>query len=116
MSSVIVRLALAFVVLSLAACGAALPSERRIDLAVTAAGYAPARLEARVGEQVFIRLQNRDGVAHSLTVELPAGPRTVSAEARVDAVLSFPAGEAGTFRFYCAVPGHNEEGELLITQ
>lgn len=113
MSSLIVRFALVVAVLSLAACGE-LPPERRLDLVVDAAGYAPARLEATVGEQVFIRFQNRDGVAHSLTVELPAGQRTVAAEDGVDAVLSFPAAEAGTFRLYCLVPGHGEQGELVI--
>ncbi len=115
MSRLISRFALALAVLGLAACGQ-LPPERRLELAVTAAGYAPARLEARVGEQVFIRFQNRDDIAHSLTVALPAGQRTVSAEPRVDAVLSFPAAEAGTFRYFCVVPGHSEEGELVITE
>lgn len=116
MSTQILRLALALALLALAACGGPLPAERRLDLAVTAAGYDPPGLEARVGEQVFIRFQNRDDVAHSLTVELPSGPRTVSAEARVDAVLSFPAGEAGSFRFFCAVPGHAEEGVIVIRE
>lgn len=115
MSTVIRRFALALAVLVLAACGQ-LPPERQLELAVTAAGYEPARLEARVGEQVFIRFQNRDAVAHSLTVELPSGPRTVSAEDGVDAVLSFPAARAGTFRLYCSVPGHSEEGELVVAE
>lgn len=108
--------AIALLLVGLAACGGALPPERQLELMVTAAGYAPARLEARVGEQVFIRFQNRDRVAHSLTVELPAGQRTVAAEDGVDAVLSFPASEAGTFRFYCTVPGHTEEGTLVVTE
>ncbi|HMQ35188.1 MAG TPA: cupredoxin domain-containing protein [Chloroflexaceae bacterium] len=109
-------LGLILALLALAACGGPMPAERRLDLTVTAAGYDPPGLEARVGEQVFIRFQNRDDIAHSLTVELPGGPRTVSAEARVDAVLSFPAGQAGTFRFFCAVPGHTEEGVIVVAE
>lgn len=104
---------LGLALLILVGCGT-LPPERRLDLTVTATGYAPARLEARVGEQVFIRLRNADSIAHSLTVELPSGPRTVSVEDGVDAILAFPAREAGTFRLYCTVPGHREEAEIVI--
>lgn len=97
-------------------CGGSVPPERELELTITSAGYAPTRLEARAGELIFIRFRNRDSVAHNLTVELPAGSRGVSAEVRVDAVLTFPAPrEPGTYRFYCAVPGHTEEGELVIT-
>jgi plastocyanin len=103
----------ALLLLALSACGAPLP-ERRLDLAVTAAGYSPSQLEARVGEQIFIRFSNQDSQAHSLTVDLPSGSRTVSAEDGVDAVLALNLREAGTFRFYCTVPGHSEQGELVV--
>lgn len=114
MSSLTRLIALTSLLLGLAGCGGGLPPERRLDLTVTANGYEPVALEARVGEQVFIRFQNRDSIAHSLTVELPRGQRTVSAEDGVDAVLSFPARDAGTFRLYCVVPGHSEEGLIVI--
>lgn len=103
------------VLLWLSACGP-LPPERRLDLTVTAAGYDQAQLVGNTGEQVFIRLRNDDTQAHSLTVELPSGLRTVSAEAGVDAILIFPAPEAGAYRLFCPVPGHSEEAELLITE
>jgi|YNPBryunderm2012_1023409.scaffolds.fasta_scaffold03365_3 plastocyanin len=99
--------------LSLVACGT-VPRERQLELTVTAAGYDTPRLEARVGEQVFIRFRNADTIAHNLTIELPSGRRTVSAEAGVDAILAFPARHAGTFRMFCTVPGHTEQGELVI--
>lgn len=97
----------------LAACGSP-PPERRLDLTVSAAGYAPATLEARVGEQLFIRFKNADVIAHSLTVDLPSGSRTVSVEPGVDAILALPLREAGSFRMYCTVPGHTEEGVLVV--
>jgi plastocyanin len=100
--------------LPLAACGGQLPPERLIELTVTAAGYEPEQLEARVGEMVVIRFRNRDVVAHNLNLELPSGTRTIAAEDGVDAVLSFPARTAGSFRFFCSVPGHTEEGVLVI--
>jgi uncharacterized cupredoxin-like copper-binding protein len=105
-------LALALALIALAACGA--PPERRLDLTVTAAGYSPGRLEARAGEQLFIRLKNEDSVAHSLTVDLPSGSRTVSVNDGVDAILALALQEPGTFRMYCTVPGHTEQGELVV--
>lgn len=104
---------LALAVFALGACGS-LPPERQLELRVTAEGYEPTRLEARVGEQVFIRFRNGDTVAHNLNIDLPSGRRIVSADAGVDAVMTFPAREAGTFRLYCTVPGHNEKAELVI--
>jgi plastocyanin len=99
--------------LALAACGAP-PPERRVDLVVDAAGYAPPTLEARAGEQLFIRFVNDDTIAHSLTVDLPSGSRTVSAEDGVDAILALTLRDPGTFRMYCSVPGHTEEGQLVV--
>ncbi len=99
--------------LGLGACGS-VPVERQLELTVTATGYDRPRLEARVGEQVFIRFRNADTIAHNLTIELPSGQRTVSAEAGVDAILAFPARQAGAFRMFCTVPGHTEQGELVI--
>ncbi len=99
--------------LGLVACGT-MPRERHLELTVTPAGYDRPRLEARVGEQVFIRFRNADAIAHNLTIVLPSGQRTVSAEAGVDAILAFPARQAGSFRMFCTVPGHAEQGELVI--
>lgn len=106
-------IALSLALLALAACGTP-PPERRLDLFVTSQGYSPGRLEAQVGEQLFIRFKNDDTLAHSLTVDLPSGSRTVSAEAGVDAILALSMQEAGTFRLYCRVPGHTEQGELVV--
>lgn len=102
--------------LLLVGCGGALPPERRLEVTVTAAGFSPARLEARRGDLVVITLRNRDEVGHNLTIELPTGRRSISSEARVDAVMTFPANDVGTFRFYCAVPGHTEEGVIVISE
>ena len=100
--------------LALGACGD-LPPERRLELVVTAGGYAPGQLAGQVGEQIFIRLLNSDTIAHSLSVELPSGTRTVSADPGKDVVLAISARDAGTFRLYCVIPGHTEQGTLLIT-
>lgn len=106
-------LLVALLVLGLVGCGTP-PAERELELVVTENGYVDARLEAVAGEQLFIRFVNDDSIAHSLTVDLPSGSRTVSAEDGVDAVLALTLRDAGTFRFRCSVPGHSEEGELVV--
>lgn len=97
------------------ACGGPPPPERQLEVTATEMQFTPDRLEARVGEQVFVRLRNRGTVAHSLTIDLPTGQRTVSADAGVDAILTFTATEAGSYRFYCRVPGHEaQQGTLIV--
>jgi plastocyanin len=113
MRPIVSALVLSLALLALAGCGSPV-RERRVDLNVSAAGYAPEALEGRVGEQLFIRFVNDDAIAHSLTVDLPSGSRTVSAEDGVDAILALTLRDAGTFRMYCTVPGHTEEGELVV--
>lgn len=101
--------------LLLGACGGPPPPERQLEVTATEMQFTPDRLEAHVGEQVFVRLRNRGTVAHSLTIDLPTGQRTVSADAGVDAILSFTAIEAGSYRFYCRIPGHEaQQGTLII--
>lgn len=89
----------------LGGCGASL-RERTLSVNATEMVFAPTQLEAEVGEQVFVHLVNNGAVAHNLVIELPSGDRTVSAEDGVDAVLAFPARDAGSFRFFCSIPGH----------
>ena len=101
-------------VLLLGGCGGTLPPETHLTVTVTAAGFSPTQLEVRRGDQVVITFQNRDQVGHTLTLELPTGRRAVAAEPKVDAILNFPANEPGSLRFFCAVPGHTEEGQLVI--
>ncbi|MFV9506686.1 MAG: cupredoxin domain-containing protein [Oscillochloridaceae bacterium umkhey_bin13] len=107
-------LALSFCLL-LVACGT-LPPERVIELTVTADGYDQTRLEAQAGGMLTLRLRNRDTIAHSLTLELPTGDRTISVEPMVDVLLSVPIRQPGSYRFYCGVPGHTEEGILVVSE
>lgn len=99
---------------ALVGCGGSPPRERSLELTVTADGYNVTRLDAVAGEIVFVRFRNQDAIAHSMTVVLPNGQRTVSAEDGVDAVISFPVAQAGSFRFFCPVAGHTEAGELVV--
>jgi plastocyanin len=101
----------------LAACGQPLPTDRALRTVATEMQFTPSTLTAQVGDIVYITLVNEGQVAHNLLVDLPSGTRQVAAPDGVDAVLSFPAREAGTFRFYCSIPGHEAmQGTLVITQ
>ena len=100
-------------VILLNACGAPL-RERTIEVTATEMRFDPDRIEVRTGEQVFLRLRNRGQIAHSLTIELPTGDRTVSADPGVDAILTFRAPAPGEYRFYCRIPGHEAQQGVLV--
>ncbi len=112
--SCIVTLGL-LVILALAACGGPPPPERSLTVTAADGRFTPETLTARVGEQVFLTLNNETDNPVTLVIELPYGDRRVSVERRVDAVLAFPAREAGKFPFHCDIPGYEEmRGTLLI--
>lgn len=105
--------AILLVLAMLSACGEPL-RERSIEITATEMRFDPDRVEAHTGEQIFLRLRNRGQVAHSLTIELPAGDRTVSADPGVDAILAFRAPAPGEYRFYCRIPGHEAQQGVLV--
>jgi plastocyanin len=108
-------LMLTCVLLALMACNQPMPNERALRVVATEMQFAPNSLTAEVGDLVFITLVNEGQVAHNLLIDLPSGTRQVAANDGVDAVLSFPAREAGSFRFYCSIPGHEGmEGILEV--
>lgn len=108
-------LGLVCLLLVLGACNQPMPNENALRVVATEMEFTPSNLTAQTGSVVFITLVNNGEVAHNLLIDLPSGTRQVAAEDGVDAVLSFSAREAGTFRFYCSVPGHEAmEGTLTI--
>ncbi|HEU5101902.1 MAG TPA: cupredoxin domain-containing protein [Roseiflexaceae bacterium] len=65
-------------------------------------------LRAKVGETVALRLENQDTQSHSFDIDeftvhtlLPAGATNLAL---------FTASTAGTYAFYCSIPGHREAG------
>ncbi len=87
--------------------------------AVTAArrAFDQTELRAKVGEMVALRLENGDNQTHSFDIDefdvhVPMLPGKRS-------LALFKPGQAGTYTFYCRVPGHREEGmlgTLVVTQ
>ncbi len=99
----------------LAGCGEPLP-ERSLTVVATEMRFEPDELRAKVGEQVFIRMDNEGEEAHNLILELPNADRQISANPGTSSVLSFRATEPGEYRFYCSIPGHEDQTGILIVE
>lgn len=74
-------------------------------------------LQVEVGQVVEIVLVNGDGVQHNLYLdEFGVASEDVLQQGQEVRVV-FTAGEAGTYAYYCAVPGHRQagmEGRLIV--
>lgn len=75
-------------------------------------------LTANVGDTVSITLINGDAIQHDLTIDefnVTTGPLIAKDET---VVITFVADKPGSFKYYCATPGHRQigmEGTLTIT-
>ena len=65
-------------------------------------------LHAKVGQIVVVQLDNRDTVSHSFDVD--AFNLHVPLPASQSGAAVFKPTQAGTYRFYCSLPGHREAG------
>jgi plastocyanin len=67
-------------------------------------------LTAQVGAVVEIVLVNGDSIQHNISIEgLNVKSDYVDTQGQ-ETRLTFTAGQAGTFAYFCDVPGHREEG------
>ncbi len=70
-------------------------------------GFSPKEITVRQGDTVKIKLTSDDS-PHTFTVdELGVNQEFTWGK---DITISFVAGKKGVFQFYCAVPGHKENG------
>lgn len=88
---------------------------RRIEVSATIEGFDPDEIEAEVGEDLAIALTS-DDMLHDFTIdELDAH---VVADRGDTAEGGLTVDEAGTYDYYCSVPGHRQagmEGTLTVT-
>jgi len=106
--------------LVLAACGGGgTPSPQAVTVrAQDTFTFDPANLTAQVGQMVEISLENVGVLEHNLVIDefsVSAGPL----QGGQSAPVSFTPSAAGTFTYYCDVPGHREagmEGTLTVTE
>jgi plastocyanin len=79
--------------------------------------YLPATLEAKAGA-VTIQYQNPSPVPHSIAIQSPDGQTIDASDIGANGDFSVSADlAAGTYTYYCTVPGHREagmEGKLTV--
>jgi uncharacterized cupredoxin-like copper-binding protein len=78
--------------------------------------YEPTELTVAAGEPVTIRLINGGTVEHDFTIDDPGFQLAVAVGETAEGTLTDLA--AGTYQFYCTVPGHKENGmtgQLVVT-
>ncbi len=79
-----------------------------IEMVMTEFAFAPADLQAPAGQPIVIDLVNEGAVEHNLTID-DAGASADLAAGESGSV-SFEGLAAGSYRFYCSIPGHAEAG------
>ena len=79
-------------------------------------GFRPAEIRIRAGQPINLELANRGVVVHDLTIPALGFQAAVQPGWQSTAGLRAPA--AGTYEYYCSVPGHREAGmggRLVVT-
>ena len=103
--------------LMLAACGSGgsspAPAGGRI-IAIDAAefAYTPNKFDAKVGEKLTLKVTNKGTLDHSFVIAGADGTVISRVDVKLGSLasLDFTPSQAGTYQFYCDVPGHKESG------
>ncbi len=75
--------------------------------------FEPSALAAQAGQNVTVRFTNDDQApvfSHDWVLEGVEGAATASVGNGETAEVTFTAPPAGTYAFYCSVPGHRDNG------
>ena len=108
------------------------PPDTSLEVAMTDLAFSAPEITARAGERLRITFRNDGAVVHDFTIqEMPhvqmstmggttAGEHGdhmndgravhLAVDPRAEAVLDLRAEDAGTYEFFCSVPGHREAG------
>jgi uncharacterized cupredoxin-like copper-binding protein len=100
--------------LALAACsnGAGTPASGGVTLNVAGSDnfkYDPPTLTAKVGDKVTVNLQNKGTLDHSFVID-ELGVKLETVKPGTTQPVTFTPTTAGTYTFYCDVPGHKAAG------
>ncbi len=122
--------------LVLAGCGK--PAATQVEVTIKP-GYrfAPGAVTVKAGEPVTLKIKNMDAMLHDFTVDkIEVADKTekssgshpmeeaapsdlhVAVAANAEGVLDFTPKKAGSYTFYCTVPGHKDSGmtgTLVVT-
>ena len=105
------RLALALALgLLLAACGGSAPRPEPLALTLHAQDikFDLNALSAKIGQPVTLTYINQGLIDHAFVIDDFVAEQIVAPGQT--ATFNFTAVEAGTFKFYCAIPGHEAAG------
>jgi nitrite reductase (NO-forming) len=105
--------------LTLAACGssAARPDPLALTLHAQDIKFDATTLSASVGQPVTLTYINQGLIDHAFVIDNFVDEQTVSPGQTT--TFNFTPARAGTFKFYCAIPGHEAAGMtgmLIVTQ
>jgi len=120
--------------LGLTACGSAPQTATRLTLTATEYSYSPAQFIVPLGDTVTLVFQNNGLLEHDFVIEKIALTNTtaestsssgmshdmtgmdfdlhVSVTSGQSTTLEFTPSQAGTYVFFCTVPGHKEAGMI----
>jgi uncharacterized cupredoxin-like copper-binding protein len=101
-------LALALTAMMLAACGGGAQTVG-LDLKAEDIKYDTTALTAKVGDTVTVNLQNAGALEHSFLID-ELGVKLEKVQPGQTGTVTFTVSKAGTYTFYCDVPGHKEAG------
>ena len=98
--------------LALAACSTPAATPAGVSLNVAGSDsfkYEPATLTAKLGQAVTVNLQNKGNLDHSFVID-ELGVKLETVKAGTTQPVTFTPTTAGTYTFYCDVPGHKAAG------
>jgi uncharacterized cupredoxin-like copper-binding protein len=101
----------------LSACGGSAPATgggKTISVDAAEFTFAPNKLDAKVGEKLTFKITNKGTLDHSFVVADAGGTVIGRIDVKIggSASLDFTPSKAGTYQFYCDVPGHKESGMI----
>ena len=86
----------------------AIEGARSITVVASDMRFDPTQITADAGADVNLTLRNDDEIVHDLTI--PALGVRVTAQPGETATVGVPLDEAGTYAFFCSIPGHEQAG------
>ncbi len=100
---------------STAGTGPTGPVEETLDVQASEFAFDPSELSATADTTTAIRVTNAGSVEHDLTIDETGLVIATPTGETAEGTFSLPA---GTYTFYCSIPGHREagmEGTLQVT-
>jgi len=107
--------------MALSACGTGGgggPAPLAVTITAKDISYDTTAITAKVGQAVTVTLNNTGALDHSFVID-ELGVKLENVKAGTTGTVTFTPQTAGTYTFYCSVPGHKQAGmvgTLTVTQ